>query len=35
MKEHIKEELSNSLKESEDEDKLGLDENVKNSKEPE
>ena len=35
MKEHIKEELSNSQKESEDEDKLGLDEKVKNSKEPE
>ena len=35
MNEHIKEELSNSQKESEDEDELGLDEKVKNSKEPE
>ena len=35
MKELIKKELSNSLKESENEDDLGLDEKVKNSKEPE
>ena len=34
MKELIKKELSNSLKESENEDDLGLDEKVKNSKEP-